>query len=121
MANTAKSKKAKGVRFEKVIAEMIKDTLNIHAEKMPNSGQNKGFESDIFTDLPLSIECKNHENWKLHEWWKQTTHDAELNKKIPALAMSRNRLKDPLVVLNFRDLLTIIKYALKGGWKNESN
>ncbi len=115
-ANTAKSKKAKGVRLELKVADMIAKTLKVTAKKMPKSGQNKGFKSDIYTELPISIECKNQENWKIHEWWEQCTHDAVLNEEIPVLVMSKNNMKNPKVLLSFSNFLQLLRFAIKGGW-----
>ena len=117
-ANTSASKKAKGTRLEKYIAERMNKVLGeygIKARRMPMSGAIEGFKSDIFVNLPLSIEAKNSEKWTVPEWWDQTTSQAGLGK-MPILVMSRNHCNDPLAVIRFEDLLTFIAYALESGW-----
>jgi len=116
MANTAKSKKAKGTRLEKYIALKITEVLGVTATNMPKSGAIDGFKSDIFVDLPISIEAKNQETWSIPKWWKQCTHDAEINKGMPILIVSRNHLKEPLAIIKFDDLLVLLKYATQNGW-----
>ena len=116
MANTAKSKKAKGVRLESYIADRFREVLGGVIKRMPKSGALKDFKSDIYSDLPISIEAKNQETWKVHEWWMQCTKDAG-SIAVPVLVVSRNRLKEPLVVLNFEDFLKLLKFAILGGWK----
>lgn len=116
MANTAKSKKAKGVRLESYIVGRFRDVLGVLAKRMPKSGALKDFKSDIYTDLPISIEAKNQESWKIHEWWLQAKKDAGEKNVMPSLVINRNRLKEPLVVLSFEDFLILLKYAIKGGW-----
>jgi len=108
-ANTAKTRKAKGVRLESEIVALIKEQFgdNYIAKRMPKSGQLKDFKADIYTDLPISIEAKNQETWKPLEWWKQCTRDAK--DKIPVLVMSKNRLKSPLALIEFKDLLKLMK------------
>lgn len=117
-ANTARTRKAKGVRLEKYVALRINQVLReygIEAKKMPMSGAIEGFKSDIFVNLPVSLECKNHETWKVPEWWEQASKQAGLGK-MPILVMSRSYCNDPLAVIRFEDLLTFMAYALETGW-----
>lgn len=122
MANTSKSKKQKGVRLENKIVSMIKDTFkdkeSIVVKRMPKSGQLKDFKADIFTNIPISIEAKNQENWRILEWWDQCVSDSK--KMTPVLVVSKNRMKDPHAFLYFKDLLVLIKYAIKGGWNGKN-
>jgi hypothetical protein len=118
VANTSASRKAKGNRLEKFTAQRINEVLReygVKAHKMPLSGAIEGFKSDIFINLPVSIECKNSEKWTVPEWWDQTTSQAGLGK-MPILIMSRNYCNDPLAVIRFEDLLTFMAYALESGW-----
>ena len=117
-ANTSATRKAKGNRLEKLIAKRMNEVLGeygITAKKMPLSGAIEGFKSDIFTNLPVSLEAKNAETWKVPEWWEQTTSQAGLGK-MPILVMSRNYCNEPLAVIRFEDLLTFMAYALESGW-----
>ncbi len=117
-ANTSASKKAKGTRLEKYIAERMNKVLGeygVRAKRMPLSGAIEGFKSDIFVNLPVSLEAKNQETWKVPEWWDQATSQAGLGK-MPILIMSRNYCNDPLAVIRFEDLLTFMAYALESGW-----
>jgi hypothetical protein len=117
-ANTSASKKAKGTRLEKEVAKRMNQVLKeygVSAKRMPMSGAIEGFKSDIFVNLPVSIECKNSEKWTIPEWWDQTTSQAGLGK-MPILIMSRNYCQDPLAVIRYEDLLTFMAYALESGW-----
>jgi hypothetical protein len=117
-ANTSASKKAKGTRLEKYIAERMNKVLGeygVRAKRMPMSGAIEGFKSDIFVNLPVSFEAKNSEMWKVPEWWDQATSQASIGK-MPILVMSRNYCNDPLAVIRFEDLLTFMAYALESGW-----
>jgi hypothetical protein len=117
-ANTPASKKQKGTRLEKEVAKRITEVLGeygIKAKRMPMSGAIEGFKSDIFINLPVSIECKNSEKWTIPEWWDQASSQAGLGK-MPILVMSRNYCNDPLAVIRFEDLLTFMAYALESGW-----
>jgi hypothetical protein len=119
VANTTQSKKAKGTRLEKYIATRINEVLGkdygIQARRMPMSGAIEGFKSDIYVNLPVSIEAKNCEKWTIPEWWDQTTSQVGLGK-MPILVASRNFCNDPLAIIRFEDLLTFMAYALESGW-----
>ena len=112
MAKTAKSKKAKGVRLENYIAQRIREVLGVVAKRMPKSGALKDFKADIYTDLPLSIEAKNQETWSIPKWWEQCKKDAK--EKTPVLVISRNRMKEPLAILKFEDLLKFMANSREG-------
>ena len=73
-ANTPASKKQKGTRLEKEVAKRMNEVLReygVNAKRMPMSGAIEGFKSDIFINLPVSIECKNSEKWNVPEYWEQ--------------------------------------------------
>lgn len=115
MAKTTRSKKAKGTRLEKYVASRLRSVLKVDAKRMPMSGAIEGFKSDIFTDLPIAIECKNQECWNIPEWWEQAETQAPLGR-MPILVISRNYAKEPLAVLRFEDLLTFMDYSMDAGW-----
>ena len=117
-ANTPASKKQKGTRLEKEIAHRINQVLGeygVKAQRMPMSGAIEGFKSDIFINLPVSIEAKNCERWDVPKYWEQASSQAGLGK-MPIVVMSRNYCNDPLAVIRFEDLLTFMAYALESGW-----
>lgn len=117
MANTAKSKKAKGTRLEKQVAKTIEEVLGeygITATRTPMSGAIDRFKSDIFTNLPVGIECKNQEKLNFREAWRQAKSDA--SSKIPIVLTSRNNDKEIITIMDFNDLLTLMDYAIQGGW-----
>lgn len=116
MARTTKSKKAKGTRLEKEISTQLERVLGdygVKATRMPMSGAIDRFKSDLFTNLPVSFECKNQERWSVHEWWQQCEQDAGF--KMPILVMSRNHSSN-YAMLKFNDLLVLMEYALQAGW-----
>jgi hypothetical protein len=90
VAKTAKSKKAKGSKLEKKIAEEYR-RIGIEARRMPLSGAISHMKSDIWkkTRDGWSDECKNAETVKLKEWWAQTRRDASTFNK-PVLHVSAN-------------------------------
>ncbi len=117
-ANTAKSKKAKGTRLEKYVAKELETILGyygVRATRTPMSGAIDRFKGDIFTNLPVGIECKNSEKWKPLEWFKQAQRDTSTGN-MPMLVMSRNNMKEPKAMLNLNDLIELMDWACRGGW-----
>ena len=117
MAKKFRSLKAKGVRLEKDVAKRIEEVLGDHgakATRTPMSGAIERFKGDIFTNLPISIECKNKERLNFREAWNQAKRDS--GQKIPILMTSKNHDPEILCMLELEDLLTLMDYALQGGW-----
>ena len=117
-AHKAKSKKAKGTRLEKYVAKELETILGaygVRATRTPMSGAIDRFKGDIFTNLPVGIECKNSERWTPLEWFKQAQRDTS-SGNIPMLVMSRNNMKEPKAMLELNDLITLMDYAIQGGW-----
>jgi len=98
-ANTPKTKKAKGNRYEREIAKRYRDKLFPSAERMPTSGAmmlHKGDilkgEKDVWVD-----ECKCQETTKLWEWWKQAVEQCS-EEEHPVLHIKRNNTESLTVV-----------------------
>ena len=110
-----KSPKQKGSRLEREVAERIRSSgLDKTASRMPLSGAMECLKSDIFTKLPISVECKNQESWKPLEYLNQAKSGAKQNE-IPVVIMSKNRLPEPIVMLELKDFIWILQLAKESG------
>lgn len=92
MAKTPQSKKAKGSRLERKVAEAYRYYgIDKRASRMPMSGAMTHFKGDIWkpNDFEYLDECKNSEKVRLWEWWEQTVGQAT-GARIPVLHISRN-------------------------------
>lgn len=108
------TKKAKGSEFEREIAQDLRRAgLDKDARRMPMSGAIYGFESDIVTSLPISLECKRQETTKFQEWYAQAEKCSK--SKMPVVVWRENN-GQPFAFLKWPDLLEIMSWALKGGW-----
>lgn len=108
----ARSAKAKGTRLEVEIAKRLREAgLDKEARRMVLSGAVDGFDSDIKTSLPLSIEAKNQETWKPLEYMEQAQESASKTNKMPVVIMSKNRLTEPLVMMRLDDFVLILQRA----------
>lgn len=91
-ANTPQTKKQKGNRLERKVAELYRRyDIDPKATRMPMSGAMTHFKGDIWkpNDYEYVDECKNSERVKLWEWWGQTTAQAS-GARIPLLHISAN-------------------------------
>lgn len=119
MAQTAKSKKAKGTKLEKQVAERLEDVLGgygVEAARMVMSGAVDRFKGDIFTNLPVMFEVKNQEKLNFRKALRQAEGDAKGTGKIPVMVTSKNHDPQVLALLDFEDLLFLMELALQAGW-----
>jgi len=94
----------KGRRLELKVAQLIREILEIKANRSPYSGASDFESADIFSPkLGWHIECKNQEKLQVWKWWQKVR-----NYKNPVLVVSGNN-RPILAILNFEDFLKIIK------------
>lgn len=114
-----RSKKAKGSRLERNLAQKLRQSgLDSGASRMPLSGAFETLKSDILTNLPVSFECKNQETWSPLPYMQQAKAGAKQNE-IPVVVMSKNRLPEPLCLIELKDLIYLMQLAKEGGWIKE--
>lgn len=65
-------------------------------------------------DLPVAFELKNQETWKPLEYMDQAKSQA-IGNKIPIVVMSKNRLPEPLAMLELKDLIWLLQLAKESG------
>jgi hypothetical protein len=100
-ANKSASKKQKGSRLERFVAEAYRHHgIDKDAKRMPLSGAFDGLKGDIFKphDKEWVDECKNQEKVKLWEFWEQAKSQARGLQR-PLLHVSGN----------YREVLTVMK------------
>lgn len=61
----------KGKSFEQLVASMVRRKIDKGARRNNGSHANWHRRSDIYTNLPIHLECKDHENIKIKEWFRQ--------------------------------------------------
>ena len=84
-------KRQKGKRLELAVAKLIRQSgLDKECRRMPLSGAFTHLPADIYTSLPVHIECKNREKIRFWEWWEETTSRNTFGNKEPVLAITSN-------------------------------
>ena len=105
----------KGRDLELDIAKSLRDAgLDGDSKRTARSGAIYGLESDVFTRLPISIECKAQEKTKFAEWYAQAGN--EVSKAKMPVVVWRETNGIPFAFLKWHDLIEIMAYAIKGGW-----
>jgi hypothetical protein len=94
--------KTKGLLLELKVAKSIRRKgLDKNAKRMPRSGAFPHFREDIYTVLPLHIECKNQEKVHLWEWWDEARYRAIYSKNPVLVIGGDNRPLLAVVDLDF--------------------
>ena len=102
------SKKAKGARLEREVAAMIRHKgLDPDCSRMPLSGAFSHLPEDVFTRLPIHIECKNQEVIKLWNWWNILRDKTKFGKE-PVLVISGNH-RPIIAIVKIEYLLNLLK------------
>lgn len=100
----AAGRKAKGSRLERSVAgAMRRKGLDPNAKRMPLSGAFSHLPEDIYTSLPIHIECKNQERLRIWEWWQKIR-----DRRNPILVISANH-RPELAVVDLEYLLDLLK------------
>lgn len=98
-----KNAKAKGKQLERYVADALRKIDGIAYARL-DSGSGLHRKEDVFTKLPLFIECKNQAMPAIKSWWLQTTMGCPANK-FPVLIYRLSYQKEPTVVMHFKDML----------------
>ncbi len=115
---TGRGRKDKGKRYERHIADTIKDKFGGDAHRTPNSGAMGNYVPDFRGDimyLPTAlegflIECKHQERLEIWRFIDQMEREAK-DDKIPLLVFTKNN-KNDYVCLSWSAFMEIL-YQLK--------
>lgn len=82
VAGTPRSRKSKGMNFQKYVVNRIKKVLNISEGILSRPGGHSGSDvflvtSDAKEKFPFSVECKNQATLYLKAWIRQSMSHAE--------------------------------------------
>lgn len=108
VANTPGSKKSKGSRAERKVAEMYRRYgIDKKATRMPMSGAMPGMRGDIYKpdDYGFCDEVKNQEKVRLWDFWEQTKDQAG-SGRVPVLHITGNH-RPILTVLRIEDYMDL--------------
>jgi hypothetical protein len=94
----------KGKTYEMHIAKLIRRKADKGSMRNRSSHTNGARRADVFTNLPIHVEAKHHENVRIKEWMEQ----AEAAKSFSQTAVVAFRIdENDYACLNFNDLLDL--------------
>ncbi len=105
---------AKGKRFENFIAKEIEATGLGKATRTPGSGSGK-LKSDIFANIPFSIEAKHQRRIDILNWIDQAKKDAERGNyhtekwSVVFNDFRKGEFQDVYAVIDFWEFLKLLK------------
>ena len=113
MSPSIRSRKAKGRRLQNWVRDVLLSTFpNLKKDEdvccaiMGESGVDVKLSRFAQGLFPFSIACKNKETWKgLYDAYDQAISNANLE---PVVVLKMNK-RDPLIVLDFKKFVSIIK------------
>ena len=116
---SVKSAKAKGRKFQQLIASKVSDLLDIPWGKDELIRSREGAQSG--TDVviigqakerfPYSIECKAVEKWSIHQFIKQAKANQEGGTDW--LLFCKRNLEDPIVIMDVGVFFNLLKEGKK--------
>ena len=105
---SAKGRKEKGRRLELKVAKLIREKgLDKNCRRMPLSGASWSLKADIFTDLPIAIECKNTEKHSIWKEWGQAQSQVRGNEDAVLMITSNHR--PILAIMDISYYLNLLK------------
>lgn len=99
--------KAKGARFERELAQMIRDH-GFDARRTAQYCGNTGDASDVVGLPGIHIEAKHQEKMQLYKWMEQAVRDSDGSGNLPAVFHRQNGQKT-LVTMRFEDWMKLYK------------
>lgn len=94
----------KGKAYEMHIAKLVRRKADKGTTRNKGSHANSHRRSDVYTNLPIHIEAKHHENIRVKEWMEQ----AEAAKSFSETAVVAFRIEEEdYACLKFNDLLDL--------------
>ena len=119
MANTVRSRKQKGYRFQKAVATRIQEKFNLEerdAVSAPSSctGVDVILSERAKKVFPFSIECKNQESISIWKCLEQMENN-EVPNTFGLLAFKRNRSK-PYVCMSADSFWAMIDFYKQLGY-----
>jgi hypothetical protein len=104
----------RGRAFEIKVQKITRQKLHmdIRRDKQSGAGIHKQDIRDRYNELPIFIECKDHQTIKPKEWWREA--DAKSNYgQAPVVVFPDN--EEVLCVMRYTDLLQLVKEV--ADWK----
>lgn len=104
--------KQKGARFERQIANMLREYGYDDARRTAQYCGNTGDASDVVGLPGVHIECKHQERMMLYDWMDQAIRDSRNTPNFPVVVHKKNNA-DILATMRFEDFMEMYEKAYK--------
>lgn len=111
-ANTPRSRKSKGAKFQNDIRDLL---LEKFADKLEPDDIKTAVMGEAGTDIklspaaqklfPFACEAKRTEKLSVPQWWEQAK--ANSTERLKPLIITKQNRKEPLVILSLDDFLSL--------------
>ena len=112
-ANTPRSRKSKGAKFQNEIRDLILEKFSEQLEPddvktavMGESGVDIKLSPAAQRLFPWAVEAKRTEKMSVPAWWEQAR--ANSCEKLKPLIITKQNRKEPLVILSLEDFLELL-------------
>ena len=103
-----KSGKSKGKKLQNWTAAMIGFWLNkrvgpdeeIASREMGQAGADIRLVGDALRKFPFAVECKNCENWSVHQWIEQARQNVDARVHRGWLIVAKRNRNAPVVIMD---------------------
>ena len=112
--------KQKGARFERQIANLLKEYGHCNARRTAQYCGNTGDASDVVGLPGIHIECKHQEKMMLYDWMAQAIRDSKGTPDMPIVVHKKNNA-DILVTMRFEDFMEFYEKAYLKAGENGDN
>ena len=112
-ANTPRSRKSKGAKFQNEIRDLL---LEKFSDQLEPDDIKTAVMGESGTDIKLSpaaqklfqfaVEAKRCEKIALRQWWKQAKENS--NDKLKPLVITKQNREEALVILSLQDFLDLL-------------
>lgn len=112
MASRGKGARTKGANFERELAKIFRDALDLEAKR--GLGQTRGGGEEI-ADVEmefLHIEAKRHKRCNIKSALKQAIEDSKTKEKLP-VAITKDDREPILVTMLLDDWMKLLKYYVE--------
>ena len=72
----------------------------IASREMGQAGADIRLVGDALKQFPFAVECKNHENWAVHQWIEQARQNVDARVHMGWLIVAKRNHKAPVVIMD---------------------
>ena len=112
-ANTPRSRKSKGAKFQNEIRDLLLEKFcgklepdDIKTAVMGESGTDIKLSPAAQKLFPWAVEAKRTEKISVPSWWEQAKTNS--TDKLKPLIITKQNRKEPLVILSLEDFLSLL-------------